>query len=327
MDQGRLVKTWEVSAFNRTTDEWETALNHAYDHTVPTEIPDFINQAPPHKINMTKRVRPVDSAETHIFYGDSHHPFQDRRAISLANLAVRAIHPNSVTYVGDDLDNAMFSTFDTRAEWANSTQKGIDEFSDQLAQTRADIGADGEIIVHEGNHNIRFARELRKYNAELLGIKRANAESALGVLSLDFLLRCEEMGVEYVSGYPEAEYWHNDNLKSYHGKVTNSSGLAVAKEIKESTVNFVHGHTHQAGIMYRQFKDGKELKTIWGMEVGTFADPNQIPSGSYSTNESGKQMRQSHNWHYGLGKVEDNVPSFMPIDDRGILIQGKWYNS
>ncbi|MEI7632637.1 MAG: hypothetical protein WCJ60_04975, partial [bacterium] len=29
---GRLYKTWEVSAFNKTTEEWETTTNHGYDY-------------------------------------------------------------------------------------------------------------------------------------------------------------------------------------------------------------------------------------------------------------------------------------------------------
>ncbi len=329
-NEKKLTKEWEVSAFDRVNNEWTTTMNHAYEPQV--DIPDFTSQAPPIRISPTKRQRPDGDIESrHIFYGDTHFPFTDMTKLSLANLYVRETMPDTVVYAGDDLDMALFSRFESRSEWLTSTQTGIDGFSNQLARTRANIGADGKIVVHEGNHNVRFARELRKYNAELLGIKRANAESALGVLTLDYLLRCEEMGVEYISGYPSSEYWHEDDLKSYHGSKTNSAGLAVAKEIKEETVNFVHGHTHQAGIMYRTYRNGKEEKTIFGMEVGTFADPNDVPSGAYATTERGEVLRQLHNWQYGLGEVLKVagvlIPNFIPITDQGILINNKWYKS
>lgn len=327
----KLTKEWEVSAFNPRTEEFVTATNRAWEHVPEIDENMFISQAPPLRINPTKRKKPTEDVERHIFYGDSHFPYQDKRKIELANLYVRETMPVSVTYVGDDLDNSLFSSFDSKQEWKGSTQQGIDEFSEQLAITRANIG-DGSIIVHEGNHNFRLERMLRKYNGELLGLKRAG--EALGVLTLDFLLRCKEMDVEYIKGYPTAEYWHNNDLKSFHGHKTSSSGLVAMKEIKEDTVNFVHGHTHQAGIVYRTFRNGREEKTIWGMEVGTFADPNTIPSGKHAFDNNGNTLRQSMNWQYGLGEVlvhetdySLQVPRFIPITDEGILINDKFYRS
>jgi len=326
----RLSKSWEV-AMRGTDGEWDTTELHSYDHTPEVDPELFTRQAPPHKINMTKRQRPSGEVEQILFFGDTHFPFQERKKIALANLAVRVLMPDVVTYVGDDLDMALFSRFETRSEWADSTQAGIDQFSDQLAQTRADIGSEGQIIVHEGNHNVRFARELRKYNAELLGIKRANAEQELGVLSLANLLRCDELDVEYIGGYPTSEYWHNDNLMSHHGNTVQSGGLAVAKDLRDATTNRVRGHDHRAGIVYKTFRDGRDEKTIFGMGVGTFADPEQTPSGQYATSEQGNVLRQAQNWQSVLGRVsvidDEIIPEIIPITNQGVLINGKWYKS
>jgi len=46
MTEKRLTKEWEVSAFDRESNEWTTTMNHAYE-AIP-EIPGFINQAAPH---------------------------------------------------------------------------------------------------------------------------------------------------------------------------------------------------------------------------------------------------------------------------------------
>lgn len=322
------TKTWTVNAFNHQTGEFVEAINRSWDHRAEVTPDMFVTQAPPINVRPTKRTRPEGDFEIYMFYGDTHHPFQNRQAMALANIAVREVFPDHVTYIGDDNDMALFSTFESRQEWLGSTQQGIDQFSEQLAQTRADIGSDGRITVHKGNHDYRMERELRKYNGELLGLRRAGED--LGALTMEYLLRCGELGVEYI-GDRHGEKWYSDNLKSYHGDVTNSTGLAVAKEIKGETVNFVHGHTHNAGIMYKTFKDGKEEKTIFGMEVGTFADPNLIPSGKYSTDERGNVSRQSHNWQKGLGMVAMGegvvIPQFIPITEEGILINGKWYKS
>lgn len=289
----------------------------------------FVTQAPPVKISPTRRQKPEGDFETLLFYGDTHHPFQDERAMNLAQLAVREYMPDAVTFLGDDTDMALFSTFEHRPEWRESTQKGIDQFSERLAQIRADIGRAALIVAIEGNHDMRFAREIRKYNAELLGIKRANTEEELGVLTLDFLLRCDEIGVEYVSGYPEAEYWYSDNLKAYHGRKT-ASGSVLAKELPGETVNFIHGHGHSFEHMEHTFRDGRDLKTIWGVQLPAFAT-QEHPSGSYSRTNSGNVLRQAHNDGRGLGLVrsgeEGDFFQYIPITDDGIMIEGKWYKS
>jgi hypothetical protein len=323
----KLTKTWDVSAFDRVNNEWTTTQNHAYE--VTPEIPDFINQAAPTIVKPTKRTRPDRFTEIEVFFGDTHHPVHDEKKIDLAMKAIYELQPDRVTFIGDDVDNAMFSNFETRQEWQGQTQAGLDSFVETLTKVRANA-PEALIVVHEGNHNVRLEKQIRNYNSELLGLRRGGTNE-LGVLTLGYLLRTEELGVEYVTGYPEAEYWHSDTLKSYHGRRTLSNGLVSSKEIQQETVNFVHGHTHNAGIVYRTFKDGKNEKTIWGMEVGTFADSTKVPSGKYSRNENGNVLRQSHNWQTVLGVVMRNsgieVPSLIPITDQGIMINDKLYRS
>ena len=329
--EGRLAKTWEAAAFDRVNNEWVHTNLRSYEHQPQIDAEAFIRQAPPTVVRPSKRHRPETATELIAFYGDTHHPVQDERKLALANRIVRDLMPQTVVYEGDDLDMALFSRFETRQEWAGSTQRGIDQFHSQLAATRADIGSDAKIIVLEGNHNVRLERELRKYNGELLGLRRANAANELGVLSLEFLLRCDELGVEYVSGYPAAEYWLTPDLKTYHGYTTSSNKLVASKEIRSETVNFVHGHSHQAGLVYRRFRDGKGDRTIFGMEVGTFADLSLTPSGKYSATERGNVLQQTQNWHCALGLVtlhdEVIVPHLIPITDQGAIYNGKVYKS
>lgn len=321
----RLTKTWEVSAFDRVNNEWTTTLNHAYEHK--PEVEEFITQAQPIIIQESEKVKPFRDAYVEVFFGDTHHPFQDRQKMALAQIALQELQPDRVTFLGDDLDHANFSRFDTRKEWAESTQRGLDEFAQTIAQTKANTGA--EIVVHEGNHNVRLEKQIRGYNGDLMGLRRALAEQELGVLTLGFLMDFEAQGVEYITGYPEAEYWHSDYLRSYHGsRVT--KGSTVNQEIKDATVSFVHGHTHRAGIVYKTFRDGRHEKTIFGAEGGTFADLEQIPSGKFSSDQHGRSLRQSQDWQTGLTAIYHNeevlAPQFIPIDE-GVMINGKNYRS
>lgn len=325
----KLTKEWEA-ARGTENDEWDVVTLHSYEYThTPEELQEMlVTQAPPLRITPSKRKTPsTDYQERIVGFGDIHFPFQNKRHLALAQLAVREVVPDTIVLLGDNLDNAMFSRFETRQEWADSTQRGIDEYAEFLAQLRADA-PNAEIIWHEGNHDVRIEKQIRNYNGELLGIKRAG--ETLGALSLDFLLRCDELGVEFVKGYPTARRWHGDNFETYHGSVTNSSGLAASKVIQTATASFMTGHTHQAGIVEKTFNVGRDERTIYGIEAGTFADPNQIPSGSYATNNEG-QLRQTQNWQtavpYILRDEEMVVPYMFPIQDGVIDIFGRKYSS
>lgn len=324
---------WQVGAFNRETNEWDKTWLEAY-HDTPEITEDmFVRQSPPLRVNMTKRQKPEGEFETHLFYGDTHHPFQDERAMNLAQLAVRELMPDSVTFIGDDNDMAMFSKFETRNEWLESTQRGIDSFSERLARVRADIGETGVINALQGNHEIRLEREIRRFNGELLGLRQADIEGVgnlLGVLTMEFLLRCQELNVNYHDGYPEQEVWFGDDLKAYHGRKTSQNSV-VGNEIKSETVNFIHGHGHKFEMLMRTFRDGRDLKTIFGVQLGSFADQEQIPSGSYSRTHRGESLRQAQNWDKTMLQVmQGEAGTFaipIPITDEGILLNGKWYGS
>lgn len=291
---------------------------------------DTISKAKPTVIKPTKRVKPTRDQKVEVFFGDTHHPFHDRRKLALAMIAIQELSPDVITFLGDDLDMALFSRFESRADWAGSTQTSLDEFHQTLAEVRANA-PEAELVVHEGNHNVRLERELRKYNGELVGIRRADAAQELGVLSVPFLLRLDELDAEYVQGYPSAERWHTDNLKSYHGNVINSSGSAVAKQLRTETANFVHGHTHKAELVYRTMRVGRQVTQIFGMSPGTFADMNAVPSGAYATDQKGNTVPQVHDWHTTLGVIfhdEDTIaPYLLPITDESIDIFGKRYKN
>lgn len=322
----RKTKEWQVSAFDRVNNEWTHTTNEAYE-IVPDV--DLVREAPPIRITPTRRKRPESAVDTLLVFGDTHHPFQDKRRLDLAQIAVRELQPSEVIFTGDDLDFATFSRFESRPEWANSAQEGIDQATETFAQTRANLGREATLTVIQGNHDFRLERQLRAYNGSLMGLRRAGEE--LPALALENLLRCDELDINYISGYPEADYWPFDNLKAYHGRATATASV-IAKELVSENVNFVHGHGHRGELLFRTFRNGRNMDTIFGMQTGTFADLSRVPSGKTSVTERGQVLSQAHNWDSSMGLIfrhDDGSlePHLLSLDDSGINILGKRYKS
>lgn len=333
-----IVGHWDVVTANPDDPE-NPVVTPAYKYSVkrrpnPASIdPElFVRQAPAIHIRPTRRERPESDYFTVLAYGDMHHPFQNDRRLDLAENALKELQPDAVVTIGDDTDMPMQSRFETRQEWIGSTQEGIDRFSERLARIRALIGRTATMHAIEGNHDIRFERNIRENNAELLGIKRANAPEELGVLTLEFLLRCDEIGVEYVRGYPGAELWFGDKLKLFHGRKTGQG--VVSKELKEETVSFMHGHGHKGIKEQRTFRDGRKIRTITGMQLGAFALQDAIPSGRYSVDSGGQTINQVQDWQSNLGVAfvpkegdEEPVLYLLDVNDEYIDIFGRKYRS
>lgn len=325
----RLAKTWEAAAFDREKNEWVHTELHSYDQSTPVTEDLFTRQAKPTIVRPSKRVKPTRDCETTVFLGDTQFPFQDRRALELARIAVAELQPDTIVFLGDDLDCPSFSRFEQRKEWNDTLQQGLDEFHEYIASLQAESGA--KVVVHEGNHNQRLERMIRAYNGDLVGLKRARAQHELGVLTIGFLMRFDEMGVEYVTGYPNAEYWHEDHLKSFHGKLSVSDGSTMARIIGKSTVSCVQGHTHRAELVYRTARVGRQDHVIFGMNPGTLCDLSQTPSGEYATDERGRITTQHPNWQQSVGVVFHNPdmaqPHLFMIQDGVIQIFDRRYSS
>lgn len=322
----RQTSEWEAAAFDREQGEWVHTTLRSFETTPDNEDLHelLVTQAPPIKVSPSRRQRgELESVDRVVTVGDIHFPFHHSGRLAVALTGMRALEPTRIDLLGDNLDNANYSRFENRKEWADSTQAGIDQYAEFLGMLRADH-PEADIVWHEGNHDQRLEKRVREYNEDLLGIRRSGEK--LEALSLEFLLHLGELGVRYSRGYPSAREIVNNQLEIYHGSVTSSSGLAASKVIQQAFLSFNTGHTHNLGVVSKTFYVGNEEHTIYGGESGTFADPNITPSGKYAPNQISR-----HNWQSGLIKwnVYDDraVPSIYPITDAGIEINDKVYKS
>lgn len=324
-------RTWQVAIKNAEGNPEVIDLH--YERKLPEVSPEdyqsmFVRQAPPVRIIPSKRNIPSRDVEVTAFLPDSHYPYVDKKAMRLAKIALREIQPDNIVFLGDEIDAVNFSRFTSRQEWQGSLQQSLDEFHTDLAEIKAD-NPQSKLIMHESNHHIRLERMVREYNGDLLNLRRANAQNELGVLTVGFLLRLDEMGVNYVTGYPNSEYWHEENIKSFHGHEAVTNGSTMFKTLMNETVSVIAGHSHRAELIYKTFRDGRDDRTIFGMNPGSLVDPNLVPSGKFSADQHGNTMPQRQNWQQSVGLLYHNEeiasPHLLPITPAGIQIFGRTY--
>jgi hypothetical protein len=295
----------------------------------------FINRAHPTRITPSRRKTPTRDSELTLVLGDAQigfrgeEAFHDETAMSLAQLAIRELMPDRVVFVGDMLDLPGMSRFEQRGDWQSSTQASIDRYHDFLAETRANI-PNGEIIAISGNHELRMDKYLRKDASELLGIRRANAEHELAVLTLRYLVRMDDLQVQNIDGYPNAAYWINDQLKATHGTNVAKGGSNAAKYLQEADSGTIYGHTHRVETAYRTYPTRDGHNTIVAASPGALARiTGHVPGFNYSVDDQNRTVPKAENWQQGLLLVEhtDSAQDVTPVMFNGnkMRLNGKQY--
>jgi len=316
----------------------ERKTNQRMEYNIPptdTIEQSFISQAAPTKIIPSRRQKPQRHDELTLVMGDAQigfrgeEAFHDETAMSLAQVAVRELAPDRVIFVGDMLDLTSISRFEQRSDWSNATQASIDRYHTFLAQTRANA-PNAEIIAISGNHELRMDRYIRKDAAELLGLRRANAEKELAILTLRYLVRMDDLDVTNVDGYPNAAYWLNDNLKATHGTHVAKGGSNAAKYLRDADSGTLYGHTHRLETAYRTYPTRRGHKTIVAASPGALSKiSGHVPGFNYSVDDEGRTVPKAEDWQQGLLIIEHSSETehVTPVMFHGetMSIHGKRY--
>lgn len=333
-------RTWQIVTKNNDGE----AIVHdlVYERKLPEVGSEeysklFVTQAPHTVMRSTKRVRPKDRDKVTAIIPDvqigfrDDQPFHDDRAMMLARLAVREAYPDEVVVLGDLLDLPSVSKYPQRQDWQGTVQRSLDTAHLFLAGLRADV-PDAKIVLLGGNHERRWEDNIRKNAAELLGIRRANAGAELGVLTLDYLMRLDELGVEYHSGYPSSHYWVQPNIKAVHGTTTGRSGETASRLLNNAVVSTVQGHSHKLEVAYKTLDEYAGPRTIWAMVAGALCKTDSsVPSASLTTDSRNELVPQQMNWQQGIAFIESNssvsYPTLAPITEEGIRVNGRTYQT
>ncbi len=311
-DEPITVENWKVEAKlikkNPEPIEFEpvkpVSINHSY--------------SDPGKPKETDLDRAVLIPDVHIGYRKNNFTrelenFHDRRGLDLAIQLINHVNPQLVVLLGDFLDMPDWSkNYVHSEEFAQNTQPALDEGVWWLNEIR-ETAPDAKIVYIQGNHEARVRDFLMKNNKAACGLKKATAtEEEPDILSVPNILDLESLGIEWVGGYPDEEYWPTDNLKLYHGdNISSVIGKTAKTNIEDSTVNRAFAHCHRFEKVSKTIYKNNNKKTIQSVSLGTLAKVGGRTPGT----------KEKQNWQNALG-----IASFdkNKVNIDGIAIKDGW---
>lgn len=299
-----------------------------------------IQQAAPVKINVKNRPdKPIrglklaiKGADTQIGYrahpDGSMDPFHDEKAMRIFQRVCHKMQPEKIQILGDFLDLASQGRFAQEASFAQTTQAALNTGHKFLAELRA-VCPDAEIIVIEGNHDKRMQNFIETNAVAAFGLKRAGLPESWPVMSLPYLLRLDELNIQYVDAYPAATDWDNDNTRNIHGTKANSKGSTTAQYVHELPhLNTWAGHTHRVEVTYRSVTGARgEAVESYSANPGCLCRVDgAVPSVNGAIGADGYAAKVVENWQQGLGLAYYNDTESWPfvyrIRDGRALIDG-----
>ena len=230
-------------------------------------------------------------------------PFHDERAISVALQIVRDLQPDLIVNIGDLLDLAEFSRFVGEVGFARTTQASLNRAHQYLATQKA-LAPNAKIVLFEGNHDLRIQTWIKQNGMAAFGLQRANEPESWPVMSIPHLLGLDELGVEYLDGYPASSYYINDRLKVKHGDKTGKRGTVANKIVSDEQVSTITGHTHGLEMVYHTVDTRRGPRTRFAATMGCLCRiDGGIPSTKGGTNAFGRPVKRYEDWQQAVGVV------------------------
>jgi len=261
-------------------------------------------------------------------------PTHDEKAIMICLKMIQELKPDVIACVGDNLDLPEMGKYVVYPSYAQTTQAAIDRATFFCAQMRA-MAPDAKIIWLAGNHEERMPKYLVMNAAAAYGLRKGNTPDSWPVLSVPYLCRMDEFGVEYRPGYPAADYWVNEKLRIIHGDRVKSSGSTAHVYLNQEKTSVIYGHIHRIETAFKTREDFDGPRTIMAASPGCLARiDGAIPSTRGGVDLDGRPLIRHENWQQGMGVVsyEDSGAhrfsyDVIPIYDGWALYQGKEYTS
>lgn len=302
-----------------------------------------VEPAAPVKVERKKVVKAPSKIKTAVIFPDQQYgfrrdlrtgeldPFHDRKAIAVGMEIARDIEPNLIINLGDLLDFPMFGRYDQEPGFQITTQATLDEAHNDLAEQTeiADL-----VVEFEGNHDKRLQNYIQKNAMAAFGLTRANAPDEWPVLSVQNLLRLDELGIKYVDGYPNGQYYINERLRCEHGVKVAPRGKIAAKIVADENVSVITGHNHRVESVYRTVSTRQGKRTVVGMTLGCLCrDDGAVPSAKTGLDAFGNPVLGQMDWQQAVGVVEyvegDGPFNITPvlIHNGTALLDGKLYEA
>ena len=349
-DPEEVTFTFGVTSDAKGPGYWNKLLNVRYKNKNLDENGDplwpVIQQAKPVKVSLPKVAsKPsrnglkmsLKGADTQIGFravGDEYEAFHDDSAMDIFIQVARDEQPEEIVILGDFLDLPSQGKYVQEAGFARTTQMALDAGHEFLAKLRA-VCAKSRIVVIEGNHDKRMQSFIEQNALAAFGIRRAKMPEEWPTMSLPFLLRLEELGIEYQDAYPAAVSWDDDRTRNIHGTRANSKGSTMAQYANDLPhINTWAGHTHRAEIIYKTVMGprGEAIESYSANPGCLCRTDGTVPSVHGALHSDGTSARIVEDWQAGFGvNLYDGSgqswPQVYRIKDGQALYNGKIYRS
>jgi len=228
--------------------------------------------------------------------------YHDSLALQTALNFAAYLQPDAIVWVGDLLDLPDWQEkFPSSPNQWSQTQRSLEEAAYWLAKFRPLAES---MVVLEGNHDERMPRAAKMRMPASWNLKAVNSKHP--ALSLPNLLDFDGLDVTYVNGYPNNEYWLNDNTKIIHGKVVrgNPGGTATAL-VNNTGANVVFGHIHRIELNTRTVHTRAGERYLQAMSPGCLCRTDYVVPGH----------SHGQNWQQGVGIINfvDDEPFMTPL--------------
>lgn len=262
---------------------------------------------------------------------DQLEPIHDEAAIGITLAVIRDTQPELVVLVGDNADFAEFGKYRLSPAFQRTTQATIDRLALLCAQLR-DAAPNARIVWLAGNHEERLPNMLIDNAVAAFGIRKGGAPDSWPVMSMPYLCRMDEYGIEYLPGYPASSFWINDRLRVIHGHKVRSGGSTAHAYLATEKTSVIYGHVHRReyGARTREDRDGP--KEIMAASPGCLARiDGSVPSTKGGTDLDGRPLPVVEDWQQGFAVVRFEAGdgrfdyTNVAIHDGWAMWQGKEY--
>lgn len=256
-------------------------------------------------------------------------PFHDVTAMDTALALIADIRPDAIVNLGDYLDLPAHSKYVQEPSFAFTTQAAIDAGYEFLAKQKASCD---KIVVLSGNHESRIQKSIMLNAAASFGLKRAADTSGWPVLSPQYLLRTDELDVEWIDGYPGGKYMINNSLMCIHGEAHGNTVSALANRVWRDYPfqSVIHGHTHHNYMVHRTVSDlGRPHQQFVGSPGCLCRIDGNVPSHKSGIDASGRPVSTVMDWQQGIFVVSHtdnwfNIENVLFLDGKAFY-RGKNY--
>jgi len=229
-------------------------------------------------------------------------PLHDEKAIDVTFQAIKDAQPDLIVLGGDELDLPELSRWSPDSkDFIDTFQISLDGLHKTLARLRAE-NPNAKIVNLDSNHIKRIGNFLLKNAMPFFGIRPANMPNDWPVNSYPYLLRLDELEIEFDGGYPATKYQINDRLTTAHGDKSSAKGSTAAMYLPQLERSFLFHHTHRQESLTKTTELGRYV-TALSFGALTRID-GAVPSFGNGIDARGNVVHRNENWQNGFGFIE-----------------------